>query len=64
MPTNAATLPLKRQMERRRFLNRIASYEERPQTDNPLFIRQLRYLELGAFTVCNYGNVCFASQVI
>ncbi|MBX9256033.1 hypothetical protein H1Q63_19195 [Desmonostoc muscorum CCALA 125] len=50
MPTNATTLPLKRQMERRKFLNKIASYEERPQTDNPLFIGQLRYLDLATST--------------
>ncbi|MCC5624168.1 hypothetical protein [Nostoc sp. CHAB 5715] len=57
MPKNATTLPLKRQMKRRKFLYKIASYGERLQTDNLVLIWQLGYLESAASTVCNDGDI-------
>jgi|GEM_PF-2236111 hypothetical protein len=57
MPKNATTLPLKRQMKRRKFLDKIASYGERLETENLVLIWQLGYLESAASTVCNDGNV-------
>lgn len=57
MPKNATTLSLKRQMKRRKFLDKIASYGERLQTENLVLIWQLGYLESAVSTVCNDGDV-------
>ncbi len=57
MPKNATTLSFKRQMKRRKFLDKIASYGERLQTENFVLIWQLGYLESAASTVCNDGDI-------
>jgi hypothetical protein len=57
MPKNATTLSLKRQMKRRKFLDKIASYGERLQAENLVLIWQLGYLESAVSTVCNDGDV-------
>ncbi|AUB40944.1 hypothetical protein COO91_06980 [Nostoc flagelliforme CCNUN1] len=44
-------------MKRRKFLDKIASYGERLQTENLVLIWQLGYLESAASTVCNDGDV-------
>ncbi|MEH1776559.1 hypothetical protein [Nostoc sp.] len=47
-------------MKIRNFLNKITSYGERLQIENPRLVWQLRYFESAASAVCNHGDVCIA----
>ncbi|MEH2107490.1 hypothetical protein [Nostoc sp.] len=51
-------------MKRRNFLNKITSYGERLQIENPGLVWQLRSFESAASGVCNRDDVCIAYPCI